>query len=263
MAVPFSGASASGLPFSDATARPGAPISPLQKNPATLVPTSSPSTSAAARASTCRCPYSDSPRPLQVKRNAPMASPMLPPTAFSSRYLFSISWRSLFADSTSRTWKRMGMPSCSPGPTTRPPLSVTPLIGRMRQSPSSTSAPLSPGLPSPRSRNFCIFSRVWGSTFEKMSCSASLAGRPPMPSHTGPCTPVTFTLGPTPQQPWQTTVCTATSVRRRPTAPWLHMRAEFPSVAMAIDGMKPAISPGARCTWRAVESPPAFVAPGK
>mmetsp|Transcript_72784 Transcript_72784/g.224828 ORF Transcript_72784/g.224828 Transcript_72784/m.224828 type:complete len:322 (-) Transcript_72784:372-1337(-) len=189
-----------------------------------------------------------------------MGSP--PPRKFRSRrYRFSIDCRSPSADSRSRTWNRSGCPSAMSFPTMRPPSGVTPEIPRMSQSPSPMLPSLSPTLPRPRVRNCCIFARVGGSTDEKISLSASWAGRPPMPLQTGPWTEDILTAGPTPQQPWHTTVWTSTSESSNPTTPWLQSRTGQPSAAIAIEGM---YAPRSRApTWSTAEIPPAFTAEGK
>mmetsp|Transcript_140098 Transcript_140098/g.390550 ORF Transcript_140098/g.390550 Transcript_140098/m.390550 type:complete len:278 (-) Transcript_140098:444-1277(-) len=144
---------------------------------------------------------------------------------------------------------------------TRPPSGVTPPMPRISQSPSPMALSLSPRLPRPTVRNCCIFARVAGSTAEKISLSASCAGRPPMPLHTGPCTEETLTGGPTPQQPWQTMLCTSTRESSSPTTPWLHSRTAQPSAAMAMEGMNAPLS--CAPTWSAAAIPPAFTADGK
>mmetsp|Transcript_92993 Transcript_92993/g.272170 ORF Transcript_92993/g.272170 Transcript_92993/m.272170 type:complete len:278 (+) Transcript_92993:588-1421(+) len=143
----------------------------------------------------------------------------------------------------------------------RPPSGVTPPIVRMSQSPSPMVPSASPTLPRPTVRNCCIFARVGGSTAEKISLSASCAGRPPMPLHTGPCTEDTLTAGPTPQQPWHTMLWMSTFESSNPTDPWLQSRTWQPSAAIAIDGIYAPLS--CAPTWSAAEMPPAFTAEGK
>mmetsp|Transcript_71518 Transcript_71518/g.210048 ORF Transcript_71518/g.210048 Transcript_71518/m.210048 type:complete len:319 (+) Transcript_71518:309-1265(+) len=182
------------------------------------------------------------------------------PRAFSRRYLLSISLRSVSAVSLSRTWNRIGWPGWTSSPTMRPPSGVTPVIMRMSQSPSPTCCSFSPCLPRPMTKNFCIFSRIIGSTAEKIMRSASLAGLPPRPVTTGPWTSETFTGGPAGQHPWQTMVWTSMSVSMRPAMPCEHSLTGVPSQAIATDGMNACLS--SPPTWSCIERPPAFTACG-